>query len=72
MQTMIERNSLIPMAKSETFTTGYENQPSIQIQIYEGESEVAVANKLLGNFELTGSRLLRVACRRSRSPSTAT
>jgi molecular chaperone DnaK len=54
MAKLIERNSTIPMSKSETFTTADDDQPSIRFQVYQGEREMASANKLVGSFELTG------------------
>jgi len=51
---IIERNTTIPTKRSEVFTTAEDNQPSVMIQVYQGERDFARDNKSLGNFELTG------------------
>jgi molecular chaperone DnaK len=54
MTKLIERNTTIPTKKAETFTTAEDNQPSVEVHVLQGESEMATYNKTLGKFQLVG------------------
>ena len=54
MTKLIERNTTVPTRKSQVFSTAEDGQSSVHVKVYQGEREIAQANKLLGNFELDG------------------
>ncbi len=54
MTKLIERNTTIPTRKSDVFSTAEDGQTSVHVKVYQGEREIAAANKLLGDFQLTG------------------
>ncbi len=56
---VIERNTTIPVKKSHTFTTSYENQTAVRIRVYQGENDTAEENELLGEFILSGIRMTK-------------
>lgn len=59
MTVLIPRNTTIPTTKSQVFSTAEDNQPAVDIQVYQGERPMARDNKLLGHFQLTGIRPAR-------------
>ena len=71
MTKLIERNTTIPVRKSETFSTAEENQPAVDIHVLQGERELARDNRTLGNFRLEGIRPARADPRKSRLLSTS-
>src|SRR5215216_1552413 len=54
MSKLIERNTTIPTSQSKVFSTAEDNQPSVEIKVYQGEREMVAQNKLIGNFQLVG------------------
>jgi molecular chaperone DnaK len=54
MSKLIERNTTIPTSQSQVFSTAVDNQPSVEIKVYQGEREMVAQNKLIGNFQLVG------------------
>jgi molecular chaperone DnaK len=54
MSKLIERNTTIPTSQSQVFSTADDNQPSVEIKVYQGEREMVAQNKLIGNFQLVG------------------
>ena len=72
MTKMIDRNTTIPTSKTEVYSTAADNQTSVEINVLQGERELARDNKSLGKFQLTGIPAAAAVCRRSRSPSTST
>ena len=54
LQNSLDKNTTIPVKKSQVFSTAEDNQPAVSIRVLQGEREMAADNKLLGNFELVG------------------
>ena len=69
---LIERNTTIHTRKSQVFSTAADNQTSVEVNVLQGEREMAAYNKSLGPSISTASPRPAAACRRSRSPSTST
>jgi len=72
MTHLVERNTTIPVRRSETFSTADDNQPAVDVHVLQGERELARDNRTLGHFRLEGIRPGRAVSRRSRWPSTST
>ena len=72
MTKLIERNTTIPVRRSETFSTAEDNQTAVDVHVLQGERELAHDNRTLGHFGSKALRPPRAACRRSTSPSTLT
>ena len=72
MTKLIERNTTIPTKRAEIFSTASDSQTAVDIKVFQGERPMAAGNKLIGSFQLVGSRPPRAACRRSKSRSTST